>query len=1107
MSKMEVYCKPVLKGDEEINAKIGEELDNISLKRKREDQSKDSLAPSVVPTTSRTKIIKLIPHKLNSTKMVLVPHKTNPSKMVLVPQKTNPSKMVLVPQKTNPSKMVLIKTVNPSNNKTTGTRFVQLPLSNKSTGSKLQVSQKFSDQRAEVELSHQKSLATLSKSIKVEPMDYMDPLETENLSNNVKVEIMDTSSQLEAENVSKNIKLEPVDSQELEPIEPVEFVNIKNESIQKEDNLLTNHVSQPIIINQIENMDKTSEPSFSKEEDQAIHTLSNFLYSKYRKGKQKLQNMKIIIDTIIPKIISDHIAGKDEDSIRNRLANVISRHNFLFSKPTLLFEIELEHKSEKTLNNQAHYFVTRTKIITILTQSNMIVLKCKTPNGSSCVLNHPDVSIKMSYDSNRDLGIYENVLFDFLQKNVPKDLELPSNFKSFMVKSGVNFHSYIDKTSSHAHEELVLACTSPDTELRNDSELKKLENPRFVFARGKHNSVHLDSQIQAIESKLQKLRTPKEKHQLKTLKIKKRQLKYREPETKMEKLGLRESVEFGDEIKEHPYNVKEDQAIFALASFLTVQYESNQFDFFSLLKEVNLVDKRAVEIISDHIVGRDVGSIQNRLVNVINENKFIYNKPRFLFEIELEHKEENRIKHVSKMITILTQTHMIILTCKTPNGPSCIGNHPDISIKMEHDSNADFGIDEALLYDFILKNVPKALRVPTNLESFKSFMTKNGISFNDNSPYSLPHSQNHVFFASEKEATEPKFRLSDFTPEESFPDLDDRIRQLECKLQKKRTPEEKHELKMLKGRKRSRRFWRKQTDEKKEIRKLYNYVWQSNKKQKREEQAIKTQEKKKNGLNTEGDMAAHRAIQKREMDKLILQHDNEEIKIFLKKEVEFDCEPSIKSEAVSSEEIEELVCDFNVKSEDVSLEETGQWVCEPYINSEDASSEESNTDVLASHSNADSDIISYSKDTYSDALDCRIRVIESKLQKLRTPEEKYELHKLKDRKRCIKKFREKTSIDNCNVLPFTYGTYNLQDMATAYEEAISKGGGVLSKVASKYNVPRRTLDNYVSGKTKIGALYNKINDSSRTPSFMDSCDSATILGSDHSLFGIISEEK
>ena len=51
--------------------------------------------------------------------------------------------------------------------------------------------------------------------------------------------------------------------------------------------------------------------------------------------------------------------------------------------------------------------------------------------------------------------------------------------------------------------------------------------------------------------------------------------------------------------------------------------------------------------------------------------------------------------------------------------------------------------------------------------------------------------------------------------------------------------------------------------------------------------------------------------------------------------------------------------------------------------------------------------------------------------------------------------------------------YNLQDMATAFDEVLASGETV-AKVARKYRVPRKTLENYVSGRTNIETLYKKL---------------------------------
>jgi len=61
--------------------------------------------------------------------------------------------------------------------------------------------------------------------------------------------------------------------------------------------------------------------------------------------------------------------------------------------------------------------------------------------------------------------------------------------------------------------------------------------------------------------------------------------------------------------------------------------------------------------------------------------------------------------------------------------------------------------------------------------------------------------------------------------------------------------------------------------------------------------------------------------------------------------------------------------------------------------------------------------------------------------------------------------------------PRARGQYHLQDMAKAYDDCTSRPmdpGDSLAKVARKYNVPRKTLENYVTGRTSIQTLYKKL---------------------------------
>jgi len=165
---------------------------------------------------------------------------------------------------------------------------------------------------------------------------------------------------------------------------------------------------------------------------------------------------------------------------------------------------------------------------------------------------------------------------------------------------------------------------------------------------------------------------------------------------------------------EPPYSVKEDQAIFALATFLPKD-------------EVKKVAKN----VSDHIVGRSEKSITDRL-KVITKNLFLYEKPMFLFEIELEVEDEKGSISLVKMVTILLESLIVVLKCK--KGRSCVGYHPCDSIKIPYDPSSESGINEATLYEYLIKNAHvKNLRLPEQLDDFKSLMKQSGVSLHADS--------------------------------------------------------------------------------------------------------------------------------------------------------------------------------------------------------------------------------------------------------------------------------------------------------------------------------------------------------------------------------------
>jgi len=788
------------------------------------------------------------------------------------------------------------------------------------------------------------SSANFSKSIKVEPIDCMDPLGIYNVS----IEDID---QIDGENLIKDIKVEPVDEEKpkLEHATSCSKCNILLKKFPSQ-NVSKIHKNMHFEREQSVNDEKNGETNISKNkqidkdrkytiaEDQAIYALSNFLHTKYSRG-----------DKNISKIISNHMEGRDEDGIQKRLSNVIYKNNFLFTKPTLLFEIVLERENENKTKDLK-------KMITILTQSNMIadkdfqnftyltVLKCKTPNGPSCVNNHPDVSIRIQYDSNTDLGIDESLLFAFLHKNVPTDLKMPedlTHFISFLINSGISFHGLINKeeteeliyeqyikseedTSKRIYtdpvpSEQILETGSNNMKTKYGSLEKRKYKKRKIknFENAEESFPDLDDRIQEIESILPTLRTPEEKHELDIFKRRKgsrifsknqseekkeerklynmvwkanqkirgkelAKLKYgtEKPDAfnmqialkvaqgnplshddldmekekqkeilraKQEKdnkqmdnyIRIMESFDNPDPLvfnkdegnsftstnrnkDSRKYTIDEDQAIYALSNFLYTKYKYKKGD------------RNIGKIISGHIEGRDENDIQQRLENVISKNNFLYAKPTLLFEIELEHKNED----TAKMITMLTQsacylkqysmiaekdfqnfTYMNILKCKTSNGSPCIHNHPEISIKMQYDSNTDLGIDESLLFNFLQKNVPTGFKMVSDLAKFKSFMVKSGISFHgcikkEEEIDCQPHIKSEDVSFEEKEELgyEPNIKLEVqeeliYVPEpepleqiNTIDALNSRIREIESKLRKLRTPGEKLELHNLKGR-------------------------------------------------------------------------------------------------------------------------------------------------------------------------------------------------------------------------------------------------------------------------------------------------------------------
>lgn len=54
------------------------------------------------------------------------------------------------------------------------------------------------------------------------------------------------------------------------------------------------------------------------------------------------------------------------------------------------------------------------------------------------------------------------------------------------------------------------------------------------------------------------------------------------------------------------------------------------------------------------------------------------------------------------------------------------------------------------------------------------------------------------------------------------------------------------------------------------------------------------------------------------------------------------------------------------------------------------------------------------------------------------------------------------------------GQYDLTAMVRAYADCLQPGTHSVARVARHYSVPRKTLENYVTGRTSIQTLYRKL---------------------------------
>lgn len=164
----------------------------------------------------------------------------------------------------------------------------------------------------------------------------------------------------------------------------------------------------------INHIKRENSHSYSVNEDLAIFVLTDFL-----------KTQKIF------KIISDHLEGRSEESVRKRYLEI--RNKLLHGRPFYILKIDLYCQIEMRTTPRSRKSVFSKKqnsFVLILSASNIALLKCCHELESSCITAK---TLRMTYIENSEFGVDVDLLLNSIECQT-------YDISSKLRKGGVNFH-------------------------------------------------------------------------------------------------------------------------------------------------------------------------------------------------------------------------------------------------------------------------------------------------------------------------------------------------------------------------------------------------------------------------------------------------------------------------------------------------------------------------------------------------------------------------------------------------------------------------------------------------------------------------------------------
>jgi len=422
----------------------------------------------------------------------------------------------------------------------------------------------------------------------------------------------------------------------------------------------------------------TSESQFTISEDMAISALADSL-----SGKNTF------------KIISDHLEGRCEESVRKRYFGNPNPNKCLYGGSFLMFKIYLYcnvgMKHTRSIISERKKMNT---FVVILTRSDMTLLKCKHDEYAPCISG---LCIPMLYKEDSEFGVD----LDFLLHSIKKK----EKEKAILNNSLGGLASILRKCRISFHPE-----NKPPTPVRGNKKSFPPENKPPT-------PIQSSIDVASNNTKITKNAGSNSKTKSTTIWLK--------------DAGSNQETVKQDYTKKEdmiPYNDKEYKAILSL----------------NILLKYSDADVNAAKIISNHIVGRTEDSIRQVLPNI--EMNF---RPVACFKIPVSIILQHKLKTSNpKFLLLVSHGDLLLLKCKDQCMSHSIfqtSKQPNqtktITMCIKPDSN--FGIDEQHLFMFLTKlQLHVVGMLPKTLEAFRQLLDRCNIRFHD---YSKSYVLNPAF--------------------------------------------------------------------------------------------------------------------------------------------------------------------------------------------------------------------------------------------------------------------------------------------------------------------------------------------------------------------------